>query len=82
MFSRHVPNPAAVAKSPDDSRRAVIQRRAIARLFGEALLDVPADNFGKRQPALASLGPQSPRLLVGQLNSAFGPSRACKHIMM
>ena len=68
MFARHVTCAATVVKTTYHPRRAVIQRGAIGRLFGQSLLDIASDDLGERQATLASLGPQSSRLLVGQLN--------------
>lgn len=82
MLTRDVTGAAAVTKTTDDASRALIQRRAIRRFFGQPLLDIPSDNLGERQTTLASLGPQSPGLLLGQLNLRSDHRRECKHIMM
>ena len=68
MFACDVTGAAAVAKTTHRTRGAVIQRRAVGPFFGQSLLDIPSDHLGERQATLASFGPQSPRLLVGELN--------------
>ena len=57
-----------VLKSTDRTSRALIERSAIGRFFGQSLLDITSDNLGQRQATFSSLSPQPARLLIGELN--------------
>lgn len=82
MFARDVTRAASVAKPSDQPRRAFIQCAAIGPFFRQSLFDVTPDHLGEREAALASLGPQSPRLWLGELNLCSDHPKKCKHIMM
>lgn len=68
MFARHIACTAAILEAANQTRRAVVQCRAIGRFFRQALFDIPSNDLRQRQAPLARLGSQAPRLPLCQLD--------------
>ncbi len=68
MVAREILSTLAVGETADDTRRAVIQRRAVRSAFFQSSVDAPANDLGERHALLAGLRAQAPSLLFGELD--------------
>jgi hypothetical protein len=62
------PAPPPIAEPADDPRGAVVQRGAIRVFFRQPFLNVPANEFGQRNSAVAGLRPEPSGLSPRELN--------------
>ena len=82
MAAGEVVRPTVIAEAANDPGGAIVQGRAIRGFLSESLLDAPANNLGKRQPALARVRTQASRLLLRELDLRSHHVHECNHIMM
>ena len=68
MPARDVAPAVTIAEPPDDARGAAVQSGSVRLVAGESLLDVPPNEFRERQAAIAGPRPESPCLLICQLD--------------
>jgi hypothetical protein len=65
---RKVPRAPPIAEPADDPRGAGVQRGAIRVFFRQPFLNVPANEFGQRNSAVAGLRPEPSGLSPRELN--------------